>query len=356
MSYILFTFWPWALAALALGLIIGWITCTPASDDNFSGWPVWAAVLFVAGLFVAFFQWLPGRTGFWLETGLLLMGAYFLGCCAGCLLKGLLSGASNRPQIAGTGEQSIQAAAGHGAASSASTVEAAGAALGGTALAGEAGKLIEGATETATGAAHTAGEIAGRTQAGAAAVAAHGQEAAAAVAAAPDAVASTVKTVGAALGGAALAGEAGKLIEGATETATGAAHTAGEIAGRTQASAADVAAHGQEAAASVVATPDAATSTVEALETAGAALGGAALAGEAGKLIEGATETTTGAAVQPARSPGRRKRASPTSRRLGKWPGLLSPPRRTPSLRRSRRSRRPGPRLEERLWRPRLAS
>ncbi len=91
MPYLLQALSSWSIAALALGLVVGFVTCEPGRAGSLRGWPKPALVLYGVGLAAAVLQVLPGRYGFWLETALLLGAAYVLGCLLGCLLQGLFA-------------------------------------------------------------------------------------------------------------------------------------------------------------------------------------------------------------------------------------------------------------------------
>src|SRR5712671_6967690 len=81
----------WLLAALAIGVVIGWQTCSDAPRRNWrDGWIVWGALAFVIGVIVAALKLLPGRYGLWLEIALLMIASYIVGCFLGGGLKKLL--------------------------------------------------------------------------------------------------------------------------------------------------------------------------------------------------------------------------------------------------------------------------
>ena len=92
MAYLLDILWPWLLAALLLGMVIGWVTCSRDRGNWFTGWVPWALAGFALLLVMAAVQLLPGRAGLWLETGLLLFTAYIVGCCLGCWVKQMSAG------------------------------------------------------------------------------------------------------------------------------------------------------------------------------------------------------------------------------------------------------------------------
>ena len=88
MLYLAGLFWPWLLLTLACAVIVGWTTVGPSDGRaRFGGWLPWGTLAFLAGLVVAFMQWLPGRAGLWLETGLMFFAAYIAGCCLGALMR-----------------------------------------------------------------------------------------------------------------------------------------------------------------------------------------------------------------------------------------------------------------------------
>ncbi|MGO4872108.1 MAG: hypothetical protein ACLPGW_16130 [Roseiarcus sp.] len=80
--------WIWLLAAAAIGGVVGWTTDPKGLRRRWLvGWLGLAPIAFVVGLVVAWLHWLPGRSGFWLETALLFFASYVVGGFAGGLLK-----------------------------------------------------------------------------------------------------------------------------------------------------------------------------------------------------------------------------------------------------------------------------
>ena len=81
----------WLIAALGIGLVVGWRTYLNAPRRNWrDGWIVWGALAFVIGVIVATLKLLPGRYGLWLEVALLMTAFYIVGCFLGGGLKTLL--------------------------------------------------------------------------------------------------------------------------------------------------------------------------------------------------------------------------------------------------------------------------
>jgi predicted flap endonuclease-1-like 5' DNA nuclease len=109
MMYLISTFFFWLLLAAALGILVSWITCGRGEDGLFSGILPWGLLLGLGGL-VSLAQLLPQRPGFWFDLAVLMLTAYFAGCCIGCLLgkvfgkslgepvkSGALAAATSRP-------------------------------------------------------------------------------------------------------------------------------------------------------------------------------------------------------------------------------------------------------------------
>jgi len=86
MTYLLTHFWAWGVSAFAVGLATALSVARRSERGPVAGWLVWFALAFAAGLPVAMLGLLPGRSGFWLETGLLLFPAFLLGAALGALI------------------------------------------------------------------------------------------------------------------------------------------------------------------------------------------------------------------------------------------------------------------------------
>jgi predicted flap endonuclease-1-like 5' DNA nuclease len=101
--------------ALALGLLIGWMTNTPEPiAKSGRSWLPFGCVVFAIGVYAAVMHLIPGREGLWLETGLFLFASYIFGCTFGSAMRFYFSSAD---MIAGP------ALAGAGAAGSASVAQ-----------------------------------------------------------------------------------------------------------------------------------------------------------------------------------------------------------------------------------------
>ncbi|MQB45067.1 hypothetical protein [Rhizobium sp. ICMP 5592] len=95
MTYLFSTYWPWMLLALVLGCIVGFATFLRSGKgwwpDAWPGWFKLLSLLFLVGLVVAIFKWLPGLLGHYLETALLFVGSYIVGCFLGSWLASFRS-------------------------------------------------------------------------------------------------------------------------------------------------------------------------------------------------------------------------------------------------------------------------
>ncbi|MBM3607508.1 MAG: hypothetical protein FJX29_03505 [Alphaproteobacteria bacterium] len=105
MLYVISHYWAWIfLAALGLGLITGFLTCSRERRANwFAGWMTWAAIAFIIGVLVVLFRLLEGRANLWLESLLAIFAAYIIGCCIGCWLKQLFAEPTPAHVTAGAG-------------------------------------------------------------------------------------------------------------------------------------------------------------------------------------------------------------------------------------------------------------
>ncbi|WP_315812613.1 cell envelope biogenesis protein TolA [Bradyrhizobium sp. SZCCHNR2028] len=88
MMYDLATFPFWIIFAVGIGGFVGWRTWSDAPrPDWLRSWLLPATLALVIGIVMALLSVLPGRAGLWLEVGLLMVGAYVLGCLIGGQLK-----------------------------------------------------------------------------------------------------------------------------------------------------------------------------------------------------------------------------------------------------------------------------
>ncbi|MCX8256448.1 MAG: hypothetical protein OTI36_20900, partial [Beijerinckiaceae bacterium] len=89
MIHLLHTHWLWFFGALALGIIVGWVTYAIAAT-RWLDRPVHIAIAVVAlAAIVAVAKVVPGRYGYWLDLGVILAVFYAIGCFIGWALRDL---------------------------------------------------------------------------------------------------------------------------------------------------------------------------------------------------------------------------------------------------------------------------
>lgn len=90
MTYLATFNWGWLLASGLLGLAMGWIAVVHSGR----GWAVVTlrkVAVLIAGLVLAsVFHLAPGRFGYWLDLGLVMLAAYVAGCAVGSWLRNLV--------------------------------------------------------------------------------------------------------------------------------------------------------------------------------------------------------------------------------------------------------------------------
>jgi hypothetical protein len=99
MLYLASQFAWFLLAAFALGLAMGWISHDGSRPRLWNGAWIAIAVLWIGAAAASWLQLLNGGLATWVETALLFVAAYWLGCvCAGGLRKP--AGAAKAPAAA----------------------------------------------------------------------------------------------------------------------------------------------------------------------------------------------------------------------------------------------------------------
>ena len=117
MLYLLQSLSLWELAAAGLGLIVGLSSWKAPAGDEKPGFGLRFfpfALLLAAGVTAAGLRWLPGREGLWLETALLLLAPYLVGCALGCFARGWLSGGRTAAEAAPSAHAVAETAAATG--------------------------------------------------------------------------------------------------------------------------------------------------------------------------------------------------------------------------------------------------
>ena len=79
--------WGWLLASALVGLAMGWIAVVHRGQ----GWSVTTmrrvAILLAALVLASVFHLAPGRVGYWLDLGLVMVAIYIVGCAIGSWLR-----------------------------------------------------------------------------------------------------------------------------------------------------------------------------------------------------------------------------------------------------------------------------
>jgi hypothetical protein len=87
MVYLAGFHWVWLIASLLLGLAMGWIAVVHRGRGVSKSAARWLSVLVLALIVAAFMHVVPGRFGYWLDLGLVMLGIYLIGCAVGSWLR-----------------------------------------------------------------------------------------------------------------------------------------------------------------------------------------------------------------------------------------------------------------------------
>jgi hypothetical protein len=87
MLYLATFYWGWVLASLLLGFSIGWIAVVHRGHGLSRNTLLWLCGLIAALIAIALARLVPGRAGYWLDLGLVMIAAYLLGCAVGSWLR-----------------------------------------------------------------------------------------------------------------------------------------------------------------------------------------------------------------------------------------------------------------------------
>jgi hypothetical protein len=87
MAFLLSFLWGWLLGSLLLGLAAGWIAVVHRAKGVPRGTSRWLAALAVALVVAALTRVVPGRPGYWLDLGLVMLACYLAGCTLGSSLR-----------------------------------------------------------------------------------------------------------------------------------------------------------------------------------------------------------------------------------------------------------------------------
>jgi hypothetical protein len=87
MAYLVMFHWGWLLASLLLGLAMGWIAVVQRGQGVSKPLSRWLSVLVAALVAAALTRVIPGRPGYWLDLGLVMLASYLVGCALGSWLR-----------------------------------------------------------------------------------------------------------------------------------------------------------------------------------------------------------------------------------------------------------------------------
>src|ERR1700731_745584 len=87
MAYLVTRHWCCLSAALLLGRALGWIAVVHRGQGVSKRISRWLAVLAAALVAAALARAIPGRPGYWLDLGLVMLAPYLFGCAVGSWLR-----------------------------------------------------------------------------------------------------------------------------------------------------------------------------------------------------------------------------------------------------------------------------
>jgi hypothetical protein len=96
MAYLVTFHFGWLLAALLLGLAMGWIAVVHRGPGVSKVVARWLAAFVAALVALALARLVPGRFGYWLDLGLIMFACYLLGCAIGSWLRDWVVSRSQR--------------------------------------------------------------------------------------------------------------------------------------------------------------------------------------------------------------------------------------------------------------------
>ena len=87
MAYLSTFYWGWLLGSLLLGFAQGWISVVQHGDGIPRRFRWVLAVVVAALVAAALTRIVPGRFGYWLDLGLIMLALYLCGCALGAWLR-----------------------------------------------------------------------------------------------------------------------------------------------------------------------------------------------------------------------------------------------------------------------------
>jgi hypothetical protein len=89
--------WMWLAGAAVIGLGMGWIAIVQRGTGLSKRAMQIAAAILATAIALSAAHVLPGRFGYWLDLGLAMLAAYFVGCAIGSWLRERVVWRSARP-------------------------------------------------------------------------------------------------------------------------------------------------------------------------------------------------------------------------------------------------------------------
>ncbi len=90
MIYLAMFSWGWPLLSGLTGLAMGWIAVVHRSEGLSKNSINKIAILIAALVVVSILKLVPGRAGYWLDLGLVMLAVYLVGCAIGSWLRSLV--------------------------------------------------------------------------------------------------------------------------------------------------------------------------------------------------------------------------------------------------------------------------
>lgn len=87
MVYLAGFHWVWLVISLLLGLAMGWIAVVHRGRGLSRSTARWLSVMVLALIVAAVMHVVPGRFGYGLDLGLVMLGVYLVGCAVGSWLR-----------------------------------------------------------------------------------------------------------------------------------------------------------------------------------------------------------------------------------------------------------------------------
>ncbi|MGO3926786.1 hypothetical protein NP284_00595 [Rhodopseudomonas pseudopalustris] len=82
--------WSWLLGAAVLGFGMGWIAVVHRGRGVSKTAAIWLGAAGAVLLALALARLVPGRFGYWLDLGLIMLAVYLAGCAVGSWLRHLV--------------------------------------------------------------------------------------------------------------------------------------------------------------------------------------------------------------------------------------------------------------------------